>query len=72
MDVQITANIGECNQLRQMPGPSKRDFTAILPHFRRDHRESELMVDLLFARAGNPPSAGEQAVFVELPAVVVR
>ena len=59
------------HQLRQLVRLGERDLAAILAQLRRDEGKPELLVDLLLGGAGDPPLAGKQAVFVELPVALV-
>ena len=72
MDMKVAANVGSGDQHRQVAGLGERDLAAILAHFRRNISKPELSVDLLLGRAGDAPLAGEQTVFIELPAAVDR
>ena len=71
MGVQIAANIGDGYQPRQLVCLGERDLAAILAQFRRDIGKAELLVDLFLGGAGDPPFAGKQAIFVELPVAIV-
>ena len=69
--VKVASHIRKSYKFGQFAGLRRCDFAAVLAQLRRDVSEPELLVDVFLGSAGDPPLAGEQAVFVQLPAAVI-
>ena len=71
VDMEIAADVGDGHETRQPVCLGGRYLAAVLAQFRLDECKTELLIDLRFGDAGNPPFAGKHTVLVQFPAVLV-
>ena len=69
--MKIAAHVSDRHETRQLVSLGECDLAAILAQLRRDVSKSKLLVDFFLGGAGDPPFAGKQSIFVELPVMLI-
>jgi hypothetical protein len=68
MKMQIAADVGEGDEMRQPALSCRFDFAVVFTQFELDKRQAEIPVGILFGPSGDAACAVEEPVFVELEA----
>ena len=69
--LQVAANVLHLHEVREPMVAGERDLAARFAQLRRDPVEAELRIDLLFGLPGRTPRALEEAVLVQLVALLL-